>query len=219
MQQGSEKDRYSHLASLPVIAETWDGYLNDILGQHIKEKHVFQAIERAASGLVVEGNVGGGTGMICHGFKGGIGTASRTLTIDSSTYTIGVLVQANYGSMNELRIAGIPVGREIGEIWKKEETEKEDEFNFDQQSSSDVSAFADKGSIIIVIATDAPDLARQLKRLARRASMGLARVGSYSSNSSGDIFIAFSTANQGAHKSPVPPQVTMLTNSQTGRLF
>jgi len=219
VQQGTEKDRYSHLASLPVIAETWDGHLNDILGQHIKEKHVFQAIESAASGPVAEGNVGGGTGMICHGFKGGIGTASRTVSIDSSTYTIGVLVQANYGSMDELRIAGIPVGREIREIWKKEETGKEDEFNLDQQSPSDVPAYADKGSIIIVIATDAPVLARQLKRLARRASMGLARNGSYSGNSSGDIFIVFSTANQGAHRGPVPPKVTMLTNSQTGRLF
>jgi len=219
VKQGSEKDRYSHLASLPVIAETWDGYLNDILGQHIKEKHVVRAIESAASGPVAEGNVGGGTGMICHGFKGGIGTASRTVAIDSRTYTIGVLVQANYGSMNELRIAGIPVGREIRELWKKEETKKEEEFNLDQQSSPDASGFVDKGSIIIVIATDAPVLARQLKRLARRASMGLARVGSYSGNSSGDIFIAFSTANQGAHKGPIPPQVSMLTNSQTGRLF
>jgi L-aminopeptidase/D-esterase-like protein len=219
VKQGSKEDRYRHLASLPVIAETWDGHLNDILGQHIKEKHVFQAIESASSGPVAEGNVGGGTGMICHGFKGGIGTASRTVAIDSSTYTIGVLVQANYGSMNELRIAGIPVGREIREIWKKEEAEKEDELNLNQHSSPDVSAFADKGSIIIVIATDAPVLARQLKRLARRASMGLARVGSYSGNGSGDIFVAFSTANQGVRRGRIPPQVTMLTNSQTGRLF
>ncbi len=219
VQQGTEKDRYSYLASLPVIAETWDGHLNDILGQHIKEKHVFQAIEGAATGSVAEGNVGGGTGMICHGFKGGIGTASRTVTMDSSTYTIGVLVQANYGSMDQLRIAGIPVGREIREIWKKEETEKEDEFRLPQQLHTEVPAYADKGSIIIVIATDAPVLPHQLKRLARRASMGLARNGSYSGNSSGDIFIAFSTANQGAHRGPATPEVTMLTNSQTGRLF
>ena len=219
VQKGTEKDRYSHLASLPIIAETWDGHLNDILGQHIKEKHVFQAIEGAASGPVAEGNVGGGTGMICHGFKGGIGTSSRTVSIDSITYTIGVLVQANYGIMDQLRIAGIPVGREIREIWKKEETSKKDEFSLAQQSHTEAHAYTDKGSIIIVIATDAPILPHQLKRLARRASMGLARNGSYSGNSSGDIFIAFSTENQGAHKGTDPPKVTMLTNSQTGRLF
>jgi L-aminopeptidase/D-esterase-like protein len=207
------------MASLPIIAETWDGHLNDILGQHIKEKHVFQAIEGSVSGPVAEGNVGGGTGMICHGFKGGIGTSSRTVSIDSSTYTIGILVQANYGRMDQLRIAGIPVGREIREVWDKEETSIGDEYSLDQQSHTELHAYTEKGSIIIVIATDAPVLPHQLKRLARRASMGLARNGSYSSNSSGDIFVAFSTANQGAHKGPVPPKVTMLTNSQTGRLF
>ena len=219
VQQGKEEDRYSYLASLPVVAETWDGYLNDILGQHVKNKHVFQAINNAASGPVTEGNVGGGTGMICHGFKGGIGTSSRTVSINSSTYTIGILVQANYGSMDQLRIAGIPVGREIIEVWKKEETRKEDEFSPGQQFHTEVPVYSDKGSIIIVIATDAPVLPHQLKRLARRASMGLARNGSYSGNSSGDIFIAFSTENQGAHKGTDPPKVTMLTNSQTGRLF
>lgn len=157
---------------LPVVAETYDGYLNDINGFHVKREHAFEAIDTAKSGVAVaEGSVGGGTGMVCHEFKGGIGTASRVLP---GGYTLGVLVQCNYGLRRQLRIAGAPVGQEIAE-----------------------GAFrpAEQGSIIIVIATDAPLLPHQLKRLARRASMGIARTGSTSGNGSGDIFVAFSTAN------------------------
>lgn len=233
VQRGPKQGRYNYLASLPVVAETWDGFLNDIRGLHVKEGHVFKALNDATSGPVPEGNVGGGTGMICHGFKGGIGTSSRTISISSRKYTIGVLVQANYGGMNQLRIAGVPVGREIAEIWKKETSSINDSFNLNQylhknahksraESADehwDSPEALNKGSIIIVVATDAPVLPQQLKRLARRASLGLARNGSVSGNSSGDIFIALSTANQGADKGAVPPNVTMFTNSQAGRLF
>src|SRR5262245_51613770 len=147
--------------SLPVVAETYDGYLNDVNGFHVKEKHVFEALDNARSGPVAEGNVGGGTGMICHEFKGGIGTSSRRLNESSGGYTVGALVQANYGLRRQLRIAGVPVGSEITEGTLRSEEE---------------------GSIIIVIATDAPLLAHQLKRLARRATMGLARMGSTAGN-------------------------------------
>ncbi len=174
--------------SLPVVAETWDGFLNDIDGFHVKEKHVFEALDVARSGPVQEGSVGGGTGMICYGFKGGIGTASRKLG-DSQGYTIGVLVQANHGSRRQLRIAGVPVGLEITEGSSRKE---------------------DEGSIIIVVATDAPLLPHQLKRLARRASLGLARTGSTSGNGSGDLFLAFSTANVEAGKASGVGSVSML---------
>ena len=184
--------------SLPVVAETYDGGLNDINGFHVKEKHVFEALESAQAGPVREGNVGGGTGMICHGFKGGIGTASRKLDENRGGYTVGVLVQCNYGSRRQLRIAGVPVGREITE---------------------DLIGSREKGSIIIVIATDAPLLPHQLKRLARRASLGLARNGSISGNGSGDIFIAFSTANPGAAKRTGIVSLTMLPNNRISRLF
>src|ERR1700674_2846876 len=169
--------------SLPVVAETWDGWLNDINGFHVKPEHAFHAIDSAKSGPVEEGNVGGGTGMVCSGYKGGIGTASRALSARDGGYTVGVLVQCNYGSRMNLRIAGVPVGREIP---------SEDPYAF---MPSDI---ADRGSIIVVVATDAPLLAHQLKRLARRVSLGLGRDGSISGNGSGDIFIAFSTANSGA---------------------
>lgn len=184
--------------SLPVVAETYDGGLNDINGFHVKEKHVFEALESAQAGPVREGNVGGGTGMICHGFKGGIGTASRKLDENRGGYTVGVLVQCNYGSRRQLRIAGVPVGREITE---------------------DLIGTRERGSIIIVIATDAPLLPHQLKRLARRASLGLARNGSISGNGSGDIFIAFSTANPGAAKRTGIVSLTMLPNNRISRLF
>lgn len=184
--------------SLPVVAETYDGGLNDINGFHVKEKHVFEALESAQAGPVREGNVGGGTGMICHGFKGGIGTASRKLDENRGGYTVGVLVQCNYGSRRQLRIAGVPVGREITE---------------------DLIGSRERGSIIIVIATDAPLLPHQLKRLARRASLGLARNGSISGNGSGDIFIAFSTANPGAAKRTGIVSLTMLPNNRISRLF
>ncbi len=184
--------------SLPVVAETWDGYLNDINGFHIKPEHVFAALDGATSGPVAEGNVGGGTGMICHEFKGGIGTASRKIEERLGGYTVGVLVQANYGRRNQLRIAGVPVGLEITE---------------------DSPFRRENGSIIIVVATDAPLLPHQLKRLARRAAMGLARVGSIAGNSSGDIFIAFSTANPQAASSRGLAQLVMLPNDQMDFLF
>ena len=199
-------DQSGYWWSLPVVAETYDGSLNDINGFHVKPDHVFHALDTAAGGLVAEGNVGGGTGMVCHGFKGGTGTASRKLDAKAGGYTVGVLVQCNYGVQSELRIAGIPVGRELPPgIPPKEDT----------------------GSIIVVVATDAPLLPNQLKRLARRVSLGLGRLGSYSGNGSGDIFIAFSTANSGAwgggaRDDKSPPnvkQVKMLPNDDLNPLF
>ena len=166
--------------SLPVVAETWDGELNDINGFHVRAEHAWRALDAAQGGAVAEGNVGGGTGMICHEFKCGIGTASRRLTQSGQGYMVGVLVQANYGVRDTLRIAGVPVGREIREDRIYSETDPQP---------------GDTGSIIIVVATDAPLLPHQLKRLAKRAGLGLARMGSFAGNGSGDIFIAFSTAN------------------------
>lgn len=162
--------------SLPVVAETWDGHLNDINGFHVTEKHAARALAAAKTGPVAEGNVGGGTGMICHEFKCGVGTSSRRVQAGGADYTVGVLVQANYGARSELRIAGVPVGKHLTEDRAYDEPQ------------------GDTGSIIIVIATDAPLLPHQLKRMARRASLGLGRMGSYAGNGSGDIFIAFSTA-------------------------
>ena len=169
--------------SLPVVAETWDGWLNDINGSQVKPEHAFHAIDSAHSGAVEEGAVGGGTGMVCNEFKGGIGTSSRKVESKIGAYTVGVLVQCNYGSRKNLRIAGVPVGQEIP-----------DERAYASTSFSNL----DPGSIIVVVATDAPLVAHQLKRLARRVSLGLGRNGSISGNGSGDIFIAFSTANLGA---------------------
>ncbi len=191
--------------SLPVVAETWDGYLNDVNGFHVKEKHVFEALETARSGRVSEGNVGGGTGMVCHEFKGGIGTASRKLEEKLGAYTVGVLVQCNYGLRRQLRVAGVPVGQEITESAV--------------YSKANDSAGAETGSIIVVVATDAPLLPHQLKRLARRVSLGLARNGSISGNGSGDIFIAFSTANPAADQTTGTVSLTMLPNDRMGPLF
>jgi L-aminopeptidase/D-esterase-like protein len=184
--------------SLPVVAETWDGYLNDINGFHVKPEHVFQALESARAGAVPEGNVGGGTGMVCHEFKGGIGTASRKLDAKAGGYTVGVLVQCNYGLRDQLRIAGVPVGREL-----------RDHMVYTQEN----------GSIIVVVATDAPLLPHQLKRLARRVSLGLARNGSVSGNGSGDIFLAFSTANPDAAHTTGLRSLSMVPNDQMGGLF
>ncbi len=192
--------------SLPVVAETWDGYLNDINGFHVKPEHVFSAMEKAAGGPVAEGAVGGGTGMVCYGFKGGIGTASRVLSTEQGGFTVGVLVQCNCGRRPQLQIAGVPVGKEIPEGAPYASI-------FNNESRGDT------GSIIIVIATDAPLLPHQLKRLARRATMGLARTGSTSGNGSGDIFIAFSTANSGADKEPGPNTVQTVSNERISPLF
>jgi len=191
--------------SLPVVAETWDGWLNDINGFHVKPEHVFHALDSARSGPVEEGAVGGGTGMICSGFKGGIGTSSRRLTDKDGAYTVGVLVQCNFGVRHNLRIAGIPVGREI---------ESEDPYAF---VPSDL---AERGSIIVVVATNAPLLPHQLKRLARRVSLGLGRTGSIAGNGSGDIFIAFSTANPGASEiDHGPVDLKMVPNDSMDPLF
>lgn len=190
--------------SLPVVAETWDGWLNDINGFHVKPEHAFHAIDSAASGHVAEGAVGGGTGMVCNGFKGGIGTSSRRFAAEGGTYTLGVLVQCNYGTRNNLRIAGIPVGREI---------KSEDPY------ASTSFAGQDHGSIIVVVATDAPLVSHQLKRLARRVSLGLGRNGSISGNGSGDIFIAFSTANPGASAKDHLVDLKMLPNEKLEPVF
>ena len=168
---------------LPIVAETWDGRLNDIRGLHVKQQHVFDALDKASGGAVPEGNVGGGTGMIAYAFKGGIGTSSRKLDAADGGYTVGVLVQANFGSRDSLMIDGVPVGRELAKELLPE-VKAEGQPNPDHE-----------GSVIVVIATDAPLSSRQLERVARRAALGLARTGTYSGNTSGDIFIAFSTAN------------------------
>jgi D-aminopeptidase len=188
---------------LPVVAETYDGYLNDISGRHVREQHVLAALAAAASGPVAEGNVGGGTGMICHGFKGGIGTASRVLADQDGGYTLGVLVQANHGSRERLTIAGAPVGAEISELLPEEPPAP------DLPSSS----------IIAVVATDCPLLPHQLRRLAQRVSLGIGRVGGLGENSSGDIFIAFSTASLGAESAGGVRQVEMLANNRMNALF
>src|SRR6266576_3234682 len=198
--------------SLPVVAETWDGWLNDVDGFHVKPEDVAHAIESVQSGAIEEGSVGGGTGMICYEFKGGTGTASRVVPVagigDSNSsaspnpFIIGVLVQANCGRRPQLTIRGLEVGKKIpGSVYKRE-----------------------TGSIIIVVATDAPLLPHQLKRLARRASLGLHRTGSIGGDSSGDIFIAFSTANSGLvglqkGETSAIAQVTMLPNDQMNPLF
>ena len=181
-------DKTGYWWSLPVVAETWDGWLNDINGFHVQPNDVAHALDSAHGGAIEEGSVGGGTGMICYEFKGGTGTASRVIPPVAGVadpgrgYTIGAIVQANCGRRSQLTIAGVPVGKEIsGFIYPK-----------------------DTGSIIIVIATDAPLLPGQLKRLARRASLGLARTGATSGNGSGDLFLAFSTANPGANNPEAP---------------
>ncbi len=184
--------------SLPVVAETWDGYLNDINGFHVTPEDATAAMDAAHGGPVEEGNVGGGTGMICNEFKGGIGTSSRRLSDKDGGYTVGVLVQCNYGERRNLRVAGIPVGREIPTA-----------FSWGQ----------DTGSIIVVVATDAPLLPHQLKRLARRVTLGLGRDGSISGNDSGDIFISFSTANSGAGMSKGPAPITILPLNKIDPLF
>jgi L-aminopeptidase/D-esterase-like protein len=190
--------------ALPVVAETYDGGLNDINGFHVRKEHVFSALDNAKSGSVAEGNVGGGTGMICHGFKGGIGTSSRLIDRYGESYTVGVLVQANYGGRRTFAVAGVPVGREMSDLMP----------NYNSGESS-----TGGSSIIVVVATDAPLLPHQLKRLAKRVPIGIARVGGYGSNSSGDIFIAFSTANPGAAMRTGIKEVRMLPNEQISPLF
>jgi len=191
--------------SLPVVAETWDGFLNDINGFHVKKEHVFEALNNTKAGSITEGNVGGGTGMVCHGFKGGIGTASRKLDEKEGGFTVGVLVQANYGRRNSFMVAGIPVGKKITDLMPI------------RGSSQEINGR--DGSIIVIVATDAPLLPHQLKRLARRVPLGIARVGGVSTNSSGDIFIAFSTANIEAASRNQVVNIQMLPNDQMDPLF
>lgn len=184
--------------SLPVVAETWDGWMNDINGFHVHPEDAFHALESAHSGAVEEGSVGGGTGMICNEFKGGIGTSSRLVDTADGRFTVGVLVQCNYGDRSQLRIAGVPVGKEI----------------------PDKPAYGkDLGSIIVIVATDAPLLPMQLKRVARKVSLGLGRDGSYSGNESGDIFLAFSTANPGAADAKGLQKLVMMPNDALDPIF
>ncbi len=205
--QHGPPDESGYWWSLPVVAETWDGQLNDTNGFHVKPEHAFHALDSAHDGPVEEGNVGGGTGMICSEFKGGIGTASRIVKTKDTSYTVGVLVQCNYGVRSQLRIAGAPVGKEIQDGASREQYQNE------QSQKKDV------GSIIIVVATDVPLVGQQLKRLARRAALGLGRNGSFSGDGSGDIFIAFSTANAGAGKPTGVHQISVLANDELDPVF
>jgi L-aminopeptidase/D-esterase-like protein len=198
--------------ALPVVAETWDGWLNDLNGFHVKPGDVFAALDSAKGGPVAEGNTGGGTGMVCYGFKGGTGTASRILPADQGGYTVGVIVQCNCGRRPQLTIAGVPVGKEIPEGAPYAQLK-------DPAGMPGSEMQGDVGSIIIVVATDAPLLPHQLKRLARRASLGLARTGSTSGNGSGDIFIAFSTANSRADAEPGPNSVKTVSNERISPIF
>ena len=191
--------------SLPVIAETYDGYLNDINGLHVRPEHAMRALDAASSGVVREGAVGGGTGMICHEFKCGIGTSSRIAATTDGDYAVGVLVQANYGLRDTLRVAGVPVGRYLTEDRLRAALPVRNADGF--------------GSIIIVVATDAPLLPHQLKRLARRAALGLARVGGTASNGSGDIFVAFSTANESVNQADPSMQADVLANERISPVF
>lgn len=183
--------------SLPVVAETWDGWLNDIDAFHVTKEHAFRALQNAHSGAVEEGNVGGGTGMICHEFKGGIGTSSRVVKYPHDSYTVGVLVQSNYGNRRHLTIDGVPVGREL---------------NYARVASPWIEP-PKGGSIIVIVATDAPLLAVQCQRLARRATLGLARVGGMGFNGSGDIFLAFATGNHLPFGAQGPIDLRMLPHN------
>jgi len=196
--------QYNVYWSMPIVGETWDGRLNDCNGFHVKKADVFSALDQAKSGAVLEGNVGGGTGMVLHHYKGGTCTASRVLPKSQGGYTIGVLAQANYGERRNLTIAGVPVGKEMME-------------NLPQYHS--LFGSQDAGSIIVVVATDAPMLPHQLKKLCRRVPMGLARLGSYGANSSGDIFLAFSTANQKGFQRKDIAQLDMISNDELDPIF
>ena len=218
------------LWALPVVAETWDGVLNDINGFHVQPQHVVAALNSASSGPVAEGAVGGGTGMICNGFKGGIGTSSRKLPEESGGYTVGVLVQCNYGSQANLLVAGVPVGQELLDqgirgICFATDQEPTQEFMRGTPRCDDPTAAigegpaTELGSIIIVVATDAPLLPHQLERVIKRSALGLARTGSIASNGSGDIFLAFSTAGRGLSADSGTVPVEMVPNTRINPLF
>ncbi len=192
----------------PVVAETYDGFLNDIYGFHIKDSNAYEALNTASGGFVREGNVGGGTGMMCLGFKGGTGSSSRTVKIRDSSYTVGVLVQANFGRKKTLTIAGVPIGRELKDTLNN--ILKLPPASYRQEGD---------GSIIVVVATDAPLLPHQLKRIAARVPIGIGLVGGRGNNSSGDIFLAFSTANPSAFQREKFTRVEVLANDQIDPLF
>jgi D-aminopeptidase len=206
---------------LPVVAETYDGGLNDINGFHVTAAHTIAALDGATTGTVLEGNVGGGTGMTCHGFKGGIGTASRALPQDAGGYVVGVLVQCNYGRRSELRVGGVPVGEEIADLTPCISIDNPASTS-PRRRCTQTDAMPDDagaGSIIIVVATDAPVLPHQLQRIATRASLGVGRMGGKGENSSGDIFVAFSTANPGTGAEKATSRVEMLPNDRINPLF
>jgi len=196
-------NRY-HFGWGAVVTETYDGFLNDVFGFHVKEEHAWSALDTATSGPVPEGNVGGGTGMICHEFKGGIGTASRVLDEAYGSYTVGILVQANYGSRQNLFVAGVPVGLEIPDLMPQKHSEVEAQKN---------------SSIIAIVATDCPLLPHQLKRLCKRVPLGIAHVGGNGDNWSGDIFVAFSTAGIGTADQLGIRQVGLYPNEKMDALF
>jgi D-aminopeptidase len=217
---------------LPVAAETFDGSLNDDRGFHVRSEHVLAALDGARGGVVPEGSVGGGTGMICHGFKGGIGTASRVVSVAGGSYTLGVLVQCNYGQRRLLRVDGVPVGREIPDLlscWAGDPVPTRAWLRGLQRVCADAardasafdaaSALDGIGSIIVVIATDAPLLPHQLERVAKRVTIGVGRMGGLGENSSGDLFLAFSTANRAAAVSGGITNVQMLPNSLINPVF
>ena len=192
----------------PVVAETYDGFLNDIYGFHVKEKHVLEAISDAKGGKIAEGNIGGGTGMMCLGFKGGTGTSSRIVQIKDTLYTVGALVQANFGGRRSLTIAGVPVGLALKDTLSNELVLPPGSYR--QEGD---------GSIIVVVATDAPLLPFQLKRIAQRVPLGIGKTGGYGHNGSGDIFIAFSTANPDAFNRNEFSSATILPNDLISPLF
>ena len=211
---GRERMTDASICCLPVVAETWDGDLNDIFGFHVHPANVERALAAAAPGPVTEGNVGGGTGMICLGFKGGIGTASRRLPDKVGGYTVGVLVQCNFGLREQLRIAGVPVGKEISAPEPCYDTaEKLDSAQAGERCPAGAGKTQEHGSIIVVVATDAPLLPHQLKRVAKRAALGIGRMGGIAGMGSGDLFLAFSTAPTGVGGTSKVADVKMLLDT------
>jgi L-aminopeptidase/D-esterase-like protein len=220
------KNGRKFIFTYPIVAETFD-FMNDANGEHVKPIHALQALDNAKPGSVQEGSVGGGTGMGCNGFKGGIGTSSRVLSAELGGYTIGVLVQCNYGG--DLRILGVPIRQEIGDLrtcttlpqplsrdWTRGIPSCSAPGGGDNAVAPE---YEGRGSIIVIVATDAPLLPHQLERLTRRVGMGLGRLGSWAGNSSGDLFLAFSTANAGAGNSEGTPSLKMLPNDRIDPLF
>jgi L-aminopeptidase/D-esterase-like protein len=208
---------------LPVVAETYDGTLNDINGFHVKPAHVLSALDGARGGPVAEGNVGGGTGMVCHRFKGGIGTASRVLRQEDGGYVVGVLVQCNYGARADFRVAGVPVGEELADL-QPCAAMQDVRTNLGPCAGASAADHrqhdsAEQGSIIVVVGTNAPLLPHQLKRIATRVALGVGRMGGMGGNGSGDIFLAFSTANPNSSGATGLPRVEMLPNPRANPLF